>query len=37
MGVLETMAEVRAERRGSVLCAIEVTPEEIGTYAVFDV
>jgi UTP--glucose-1-phosphate uridylyltransferase len=36
-GVLETMSKVRAKRGGSVLCAIEVTPEEIGAYGVFDV
>jgi UTP--glucose-1-phosphate uridylyltransferase len=36
-GVLETMAQVRAEHGGTVLCAIEVTPEEIGAYGVFDV
>lgn len=37
VGVLETMAEVRAERGGTVLCAIEVSPEEISAYGVFDV
>jgi UTP--glucose-1-phosphate uridylyltransferase len=36
-GVLETMATVRAEHGGTVLCAIEVTPEEISSYGVFDV
>ena len=36
-GVLVTMAQVRAERGGTVLCAIEVSPEEIGAYGVFDV
>jgi UTP--glucose-1-phosphate uridylyltransferase len=36
-GVLETMAAVRAEYGGTVLCAIEVTPEEISAYGVFDV
>ena len=36
-GVLETMAKVRAERGGSVLCAIEVAPDEISAYGVFDV
>ncbi|MCV7102553.1 UTP--glucose-1-phosphate uridylyltransferase [Mycobacterium palustre] len=36
-GVLETMARVRAQRGGTVLCAIEVTPEEISAYGVFDV
>ena len=37
VGVLETMAQVRAERGGTVLCAIEVTPEEVSSYGVFDV
>ena len=36
-GVLETMSKVRAERGGTVLCAIEVAPEEISAYGVFDV
>lgn len=36
-GVLETMSKVRAKRGGSVLCAIEVPPEEISSYGVFDV
>ena len=36
-GVLETMSQVRAEHGGTVLCAIEVTPEEISAYGVFDV
>ena len=36
-GVLETMSQVRAEQGGTVLCAIEVTPEEISAYGVFDV
>ena len=36
-GVLETMAQVRAEHGGTVLCAIEVSPEEISAYGVFDV
>ena len=36
-GVLETMSTVRAEYGGTVLCAIEVTPEEISAYGVFDV
>jgi UTP--glucose-1-phosphate uridylyltransferase len=36
-GVLETMSKVRAQYGGSVLCAIEVTPEEISSYGVFDV
>ena len=37
IGVLETMAKVRAERGGTVLCAIEVSPAEISAYGVFDV
>ena len=36
-GVLEAMAKVRARHGGSVLCAIEVSPEEIAAYGVFDV
>src|ERR1700749_2511493 len=36
-GVLETMAKVRAQYGGSVLCAIEVSREEISAYGVFDV
>jgi UTP--glucose-1-phosphate uridylyltransferase len=36
-GVLVTMAKVRAERGGTVLCAIEVAPQEISAYGVFDV
>jgi UTP--glucose-1-phosphate uridylyltransferase len=36
-GVLETMSKVRAKRGGSVLCAIEVRPDEISAYGVFDV
>src|SRR6195256_875802 len=36
-GVLETMGRVRGKRGGSVLCAIEVPPEEISAYGVFDV
>nr|PZN22388.1 MAG: UDP-glucose pyrophosphorylase [Mycolicibacterium hassiacum] len=36
-GVLVTMAKVRARYGGSVLCAIEVPPEEISAYGVFDV
>ncbi|OBA83689.1 UDP-glucose pyrophosphorylase [Mycobacterium sp. 1164966.3] len=36
-GVLETMSQVRAELGGTVLCAIEVAPEEISAYGVFDV
>ncbi|MCB1292224.1 UTP--glucose-1-phosphate uridylyltransferase [Mycolicibacterium sp.] len=37
IGVLETMAKVRAKRGGSVLCAIEVEPDEVSAYGVFDV
>jgi len=37
IGVLETMAKVRAKRGGTVLCAIEVGPEEVSFYGVFDV
>ena len=36
-GVLETMAKVRAKRGGTVLCAIEVEPDEVSSYGVFDV
>lgn len=36
-GVLETMSRVRARRGGTVLCAIEVGPEEVSAYGVFDV
>jgi len=36
-GVLERMAQVRAERGGTVLCAIEVSPKEVSAYGVFDV
>ncbi len=36
-GVLETMSAVRARYGGSVLCAIEVAPDEISSYGVFDV
>jgi UTP--glucose-1-phosphate uridylyltransferase len=36
-GVLETMAKVRADHGGTVLCAIEAAPEEISAYGVFDV
>src|SRR5689334_8560815 len=36
-GVLETMSKVRAAYGGTVLCAIEVSPEEISAYGVFDV
>src|ERR1700754_3847375 len=36
-GVLETMAKVRAQYGGSVLCALEVPREETSAYGVFDV
>jgi UTP--glucose-1-phosphate uridylyltransferase len=36
-GVLITMAKVRGKRGGSVLCAIEVEPDEVSAYGVFDV
>ncbi len=36
-GVLVTMARVRGKRGGSVLCAIEVEPDEVSAYGVFDV
>lgn len=36
-GVLETMSMVRARRGGTVLCAIEVSPEDVSAYGVFDV
>ncbi|MGV0681010.1 UTP--glucose-1-phosphate uridylyltransferase [Mycolicibacillus trivialis] len=36
-GVLETMSAVRARYGGTVLCAIEVTHEEVSSYGVFDV
>jgi UTP--glucose-1-phosphate uridylyltransferase len=36
-GVLVTMAKVRAKRGGTVLCAIEVKPDEVSSYGVFDV
>jgi UTP--glucose-1-phosphate uridylyltransferase len=37
IGVLKTMAKVRAKRGGTVLCAIEVSPAEVSAYGVFDV
>lgn len=37
MGVLEKMAKVREELGGSVLCAVNVEPEEVFNYGVFDV
>lgn len=36
-GVMEAMADVRAKLGGSVLCAFEVSPEEVFNYGVFDV
>jgi UTP--glucose-1-phosphate uridylyltransferase len=36
-GVLETMSKVRGSRGGTVLCAIEVAPDEVSSYGVFDV
>ena len=36
-GVLVMMSKVRARMGGTVLCAIEVPPEEISSYGVFDV
>ncbi|MEZ0385094.1 MULTISPECIES: UTP--glucose-1-phosphate uridylyltransferase [Mycobacteriaceae] len=36
-GVLETMSKVRALQGGTVLCAIEVSPDEVSAYGVFDV
>jgi UTP--glucose-1-phosphate uridylyltransferase len=36
-GVLETMSKVRAKLGGTVLCAIEVSPDEVSSYGVFDV
>ena len=36
-GVMEKMAQVRAKLGGSVLCAFEVSPEEVFNYGVFDV
>jgi UTP--glucose-1-phosphate uridylyltransferase len=36
-GVLAKMAQVRAERGGSVLCAFDIPREEISAYGVFDV
>ncbi|ALG06464.1 UTP--glucose-1-phosphate uridylyltransferase [Kibdelosporangium phytohabitans] len=36
-GVLKRMADVRAERGGSVLCAFDIPREQISAYGVFDV
>lgn len=37
VGVMERMAEVRAQYGGSVLCAFEVPEDEVSNYGVFDV
>lgn len=37
MGAVEEMAKVRAELGGTVLCAIEVDPDEVYNYGVFDI
>jgi UTP--glucose-1-phosphate uridylyltransferase len=36
-GVLQTMSNVRAKFGGSVLCAIEVPPDDVTAYGIFDV
>jgi UTP--glucose-1-phosphate uridylyltransferase len=36
-GVLQTMSNVRAMYGGSVLCAVEVAPDDVSAYGVFDV
>lgn len=36
-GVLDRMAEVRAQYGGSVLCAFDVAPDEVSAYGIFDV
>ena len=36
-GILGRMSRVRAERGGSVLCAFEVSPEDVSSYGVFEV
>ncbi|TXG92521.1 UTP--glucose-1-phosphate uridylyltransferase [Rhodococcus rhodnii] len=36
-GVLDIMARVRAKRGGSVLCAIDVPEDQVGSYGVFEV
>jgi UTP--glucose-1-phosphate uridylyltransferase len=36
-GVLKKMADVRAEKGGSVLCAFDIPREQISAYGVFDV
>ncbi|MCK0090490.1 UTP--glucose-1-phosphate uridylyltransferase [Rhodococcus sp. F64268] len=36
-GILETMAQVRAEHGGTVLCAIDVPKTQVGSYGIFHV
>ena len=36
-GVMERMAQVRAECGGSVLCAVEVTEEDVSKYGIFEI
>ncbi|MFN7243139.1 MAG: UTP--glucose-1-phosphate uridylyltransferase [Dietzia cercidiphylli] len=36
-GILGRMSQVRADRGGSVLCAFEVSPEDVSSYGVFEV
>ncbi|UYP18452.1 UTP--glucose-1-phosphate uridylyltransferase [Rhodococcus sp. Z13] len=36
-GILKMMARVRAERGGTVLCAIDVPKDQVSSYGVFDV
>jgi UTP--glucose-1-phosphate uridylyltransferase len=36
-GVLTAMAQVRAERGGTVLCALDIPREQVSAYGVFDV
>ncbi|MFZ2178165.1 MAG: UTP--glucose-1-phosphate uridylyltransferase, partial [Rhodococcus sp. (in: high G+C Gram-positive bacteria)] len=36
-GVLDAMSRVRAERGGTVLCAIDVPKDQVSSYGVFDV
>ena len=37
MGVMEKMAQVRSELGGSVLCALNVSRDEVSNYGVFDI
>ena len=37
MGVMEKMAQVRSELGGSVLCAFNVSRDEVSNYGVFDI